>query len=578
MKFLSKFKRSTKTAVVAGVVAAFAFGLGVFSSATAENVSFSSTRDCDSNAVIYCGAMSVNQLINRYDNGSGSTSAKTIHDIYHYFGISSTEVHKMDNANTSDFSVHAGKVTSTGNVLINGNVVATNALTAGREYISGSTKVTYNGTTFYTRTPSVSFQSNSLDAFVVKENGQFAYAILASCGNPVKATPKPPTVKTPAYNITKQVKVKGTDDWKKDVTVKSGQHVIYRVVVKSTGDAAVKNLHVWDNLPAHVKAVPNTLTRNGNDVSSTNEKNFFNVGEGIVVDSLASGNSIVFRFEAVVGPNDTPETCQPETLTNAGVMKATDLDKKRDTADVNKKCQPLPPEYACVKLTKFQNSRTKYTFTTKATADNGAKIVKYVYNFGDSKTATVKTSKTTSKVSHTYAGNLATDKKYNVTVTVYVNVNGKVKAVTSAACKTSVTVKAAPAAECTDLVLTQANENKRNVSAVVKIATKNGATLNSVTYDFGDGSQPQMRNDLQAVSHTYANTVDSATVKATVTFTGAHAVPTSVCQAELSFTSEEETPPTELVKTGPGSTLALFAVVTAVAAFAHRTFLARRLS
>jgi uncharacterized repeat protein (TIGR01451 family) len=570
MKFLSKFKRSTKTAVVAGVVAAFAFGLGVFTSATAENVSFSSTRDCDANAVIYCGAMSVNQLINRYDNGSGSSSKKTIHDIYNYFGISSTEVHQMDNANTSDFSVHAGKVTSTGNVLINGNIVATNALTAGRQYISGSTKVTYNGTTFYTRTPSVSFQSNSLDAFVVKENGKFAYAILASCGNPVKATPK--ETPKPNYTINKQVKDKGTDEWRNSITVKPGTHVIYRVVVKSTGDAAVRNLRVWDNLPNHVKYVSGTLTRNGNSASASN---FF--GDGVTIDRLPAGETVTFRFEAIVGPNDTPEQCTDETLTNAGVMKATDLDKKRDTADVNKKCQPKP-EYACVKLTKFQNSRTKYTFTTKATADNGAKIVKYVYSFGDSKTATDKTSKHTSTVSHTYAGDLSTDKTYKVKVTVYVSVNGgPVKAVTSAACTAGVTVKAAPAAECTDLVLTQANDNKRNVSAVIKIATSNGAALNSVTYDFGDGSQPQMRNDLQAVSHTYANTVDSATVRATVTFTGAHAIPTSVCQAELSF-ENEETPPTELVKTGPGSTLALFAVVTAVAAFAHRAFVARRLS
>lgn len=576
MKFLSKFKRSTKTAIVAGTVAAFAFGLGVLSQATAENVSFSSTRDCDANAVIYCGAMSVNQLINRYDNGSGSSSAKSIHDIYHYFGISGTEVHKMDNANTSDFSVHAGKVTSSGNVLINGNVVATNALTAGRQYISGSTKVTYNGTTFYVRTPSVSFQSSSLDAFVVKENGKFAFAILASCGNPVKATPKE-TPKTPAYNINKEVKAKGTDEWRNNVTVKPGTHVIYRVVVKSTGDAAVKNLKVWDNLPNHVKYVSGTLTRNGNNASASN---FF--GDGITVDHLAPGDSITFRFEAIVGPNDTPEKCTDETLTNNGVMNATDLPKKNDTATVNKKCQPKP-EYSCIKLSSFQNSRTKYTFTAKANADNGAKIVKYVYNFGDSKTATDKTSKQTSKVSHTYAGNLSTDKTYKVTVTVYVSVNGgTAKAVTSAACKTGVTVKAAPAAECTDLVLTQANDNKRNVSAVVKIATKNGAALNSVTYDFGDGSQPQMRNSLQAVQHTYANTVDSATVKATVTFTGAHAVPASVCQAELNFTNEETPPseetPTKLVNTGPGSAIALFAAVTAIAAFAHRAFLARRLS
>ena len=567
MKILSNIKKSTRRVLLAGVVTAAVLGLGAFKVASASNVSFSSATDCDSNAVVYCGAMSVNQLINRYDNSAQATS---IHHIYSYFGISSTEVHQMANANTNALSVYAGKVTIDGNVTINGQTVATNALTAGREFISGSTKVTFNGTTFYTRPPRVSFQNNALDAFVVKENGKFAYAIIASCGNPVKATPTPTPV--PNYTINKEVAIKGTGDFQKSISnVKPGTHVIYRVVVKSTGNAAVKDLVVHDNLPKHVALVKNTLTRNGTNVTQTNEQNFFD--GGMTIASLAAGDQVVFRFEAIVGPNDTATNCVNETLTNTGVMTATNLPKKNSEATVSKKCAPKPV-YACTSLNAVFNSRTTYTFTARATATNGAVITKYVFNFGDSTSKTVTTNKVTATTKHSYPGNLSVDKNYTATVTVYVSVNGAAaQPVTARACRVTVTVKAQPLAECTDLRFTQ---NGRTVS-VQAVVAPSSATINQVTYDFGDSTTAVMRNDLNTVSHTYANDVDQATITANVTFRTPQGAPASVCQAQVNFTNEVTTPPTKLVNTGPGSVAGLFAAVTLIGAFAHRIFLARRL-
>jgi hypothetical protein len=74
-------------------------------------------------------------------------------------------------------------------------LVATNAMTAGRQNISGSTKMANGGTVYFMRPPSVSFKSSSLPAYVVMNNGRFSYAIIASCGNPVKATPVTPVTK-----------------------------------------------------------------------------------------------------------------------------------------------------------------------------------------------------------------------------------------------------------------------------------------------------------------------------------------------------------------------------------------------
>jgi hypothetical protein len=116
--------------------------------------------------------------MNAYD------SSAYVQKVWRSFGISKTDI-----ANLPTTAV-AGKVTATGNVYVDGQSrpVATGALTGGRENIKGSTAVTVEGITFYKRPPSVSFQQNSLPAFVSMADGKFQFAIIASCGNAVSAT------------------------------------------------------------------------------------------------------------------------------------------------------------------------------------------------------------------------------------------------------------------------------------------------------------------------------------------------------------------------------------------------------
>jgi len=147
----------------------------------ANALTISSSRDCDSNAVIPCGALSTTELRNDYNN----TSYGGVQALYSQFGISSDDMAKIES------TAQAGRVYKNGEVRVGDTVVATGAITAGREYIGGSSKTSAGGYTFYTRPPSVSFRVDSIAAFVVMENGEFKFAVLAACGNPVKATPIP---------------------------------------------------------------------------------------------------------------------------------------------------------------------------------------------------------------------------------------------------------------------------------------------------------------------------------------------------------------------------------------------------
>ena len=145
-------------------------------------------RDYSDNAVIKGGTYSMKELRHKYNNDT----TKGTKDIFRYFGITSDTVNNK--------KVSSGYVTRGGDVVVDGKVVADNAVTAGRQYIAGgSKKVSYSGTTFYTRKPSVSFQQSSLSAYVFfNSDGTFAGAVVKDCGNPVKADnkvkPKNPAV------------------------------------------------------------------------------------------------------------------------------------------------------------------------------------------------------------------------------------------------------------------------------------------------------------------------------------------------------------------------------------------------
>lgn len=162
-----------------------------------QALSVSSPRDCDANAVINCGALSTAELVNKYNADSN------VNVIYSHFGISRADIEAMNS------TAQASEVSSNGDVRVNGKLVATNAMTAGRQDIGSSQKVTTSGVTFFVRPPSVSFASSPLAAFaVMKPGGQFDFAILASCGNPVRAmpvTPAPAPMPKPTVTRTKTI-------------------------------------------------------------------------------------------------------------------------------------------------------------------------------------------------------------------------------------------------------------------------------------------------------------------------------------------------------------------------------------
>lgn len=134
-------------------------------------------RDCDANAIMWCGAYSKSELLNKLAKGDGHNSAANLQGIYRTYSVDLAEINAATN----------GSVTKDGKVIVDGKTVATGAKSIGRQNIPGSTPE--NGV--WIRPTSVSFKSPSLEAFVYMKDGQFQWAVLKACGNIATATPVP---------------------------------------------------------------------------------------------------------------------------------------------------------------------------------------------------------------------------------------------------------------------------------------------------------------------------------------------------------------------------------------------------
>ena len=378
-----------------------------FAGSRASALTLNGGEDCSANSVINCGATSTAELISKYNN---TGSYPGVHAIYNYFGITSTDVASLNN------TAVAGTVDKNGNVYVNNKLVARGAVTAGRENIDGSTKITYQGMTFYKRIPSVSFVVSSIDAFVVMNNGVFQFAILSPCGNPIIATP----VVQPTYsctNLTLNVASSDPDTVVADVTHASANGAIFKNVTYS---------------------IKNDTT-------------------GAITSMTGSDTNVKYTFSSY-GEQTIAATVN-FTL-DGKVVSATSNDCSKSITIA----QPSTPTYACILLTVSSDPSTPNSIIATSTysQSGGAQFSKAVYDFGDNSTATVN-SPTNLTINHTYTDTGT----YLVSVTYTFLVNGSSKSVSSLNCEKSVTFTPATVVMCTLPGLTQYPANSPNCATVV---------------------------------------------------------------------------------------------------------------
>lgn len=153
-----------------------------------NNQALAEARDCDSNAIMYCGAWSAGEFQQKFNaNKPGDLAA-----VYAHYGVNPAEIN----------SARSGIVTKSGQVIVDGKTVATNAYTVGRQTKPQSHTISIGGRTYYERNNTSNFNKD-FDAFVVLDQfGRFKYAVIKDCGNPVPATPVQPPAATSCDSLT----------------------------------------------------------------------------------------------------------------------------------------------------------------------------------------------------------------------------------------------------------------------------------------------------------------------------------------------------------------------------------------
>ncbi len=319
-------------------------------------------RDCDTVAVIKCGTLSQQELLQKFDQNAYGDLPK----VFGTFGISRDQLQ-------GDFV--DGIVWKDGRVTVNGKLVATNAKTIGRWYGAQPDKTRIEGTDRAYIMSVSNFVPDGHTAFVRMVNGEFKFAVIKACGNPVIAQPVP----QPKYSCDQ-------------LNMIQLNRTTYRFEAKASATNA--------------KIV----------------KYRFEFGDGQAVDS---DSAVVEHTYSQPGNYTIRLTALVEA--DGKIVPAT------SDACVKQLTVPPPPPmplYECTSLTAalISPDERRYRYSLTYRAENGATLRNVDFNFGDGQTMKGVTPQQLGNVEHTYAapGN------YTTTATLNFNLAEGVKSVNCA--------------------------------------------------------------------------------------------------------------------------------------------------
>ncbi len=191
----------------------------------------------------------------------------------------------------------------------------------------------------------------------------------------------------PAIEVSKEVKILGTDTWSEEVKAKSGDTVRYRIHVKNSGNTTLQNVVVRDILPTGLTYVAGSTT-----IVNTAHPKGVALSDGIVTDKginlgdYAAGAGAWLYFNATVD-KAVSEKCNNTLLRNVIQASAgTTTGTKEDTADV------LVDGKTCVdgfKIDKMVKLTSESEWHETVTAKGGA-TVDYRIRFTNTGNTTLK--------------------------------------------------------------------------------------------------------------------------------------------------------------------------------------------
>ena len=280
---------------------------------------------CQPQNVIECGATDRTNLVNQINNGDGIHN--DIKSIFAAIGITPEDVASADTV--------PGSITQSGNVLVGGQMVASGVM-MGERQTAGVGGTPFAGLVW--NPISTRFAPGiSQGAYVHMVNGQFSWAIITSCGNPVLtsfASQNSLTITKEVRNVTQDP---NSTTYSDSVNAKVGDVVRFRIHVTNNGGETDQNVIIKDTLPSHLTLEAGTaqvtfqqLVNNTWQVVTQNIPDA-DVAGGHNVGSLQPTQDAYLIFNAKVG-DDLPPGCS--NLIDTAFASSTQTGSKQATATV----------------------------------------------------------------------------------------------------------------------------------------------------------------------------------------------------------------------------------------------------
>lgn len=140
---------------------------------------------CDDYAIMYCGATSPSQFINKVNNDGRHNDHKAI---YADFGLVPSQYGKFVS------SAKQGTIRENGDIIVDGTVVGRSTMNVGRVHDSNFTQsVTINGQQYWGGSFGSTYHANTADVMAMfNDQGVMQFAVISSCGNPQRIVPNKP--------------------------------------------------------------------------------------------------------------------------------------------------------------------------------------------------------------------------------------------------------------------------------------------------------------------------------------------------------------------------------------------------
>jgi len=294
-----------------------------------------SALECKDRNVIRCGVNDRAELVANIKNDMA------LNRLFDSIGIYADDVANADAA--------PGIVKRDGSVWVGNTQVATGTIMGqrGTENIEGANTPWAGLNWAYTN---IMFgpDTNQQAAFVYMRDGQFLYAIVLNCGNPVLKELRPFHASMLLNKNVRNITADPNSTFAKSVEAKPGDIVEFRMEITDISQVTVEEIVASDALPAHLTLVPGsahaqvrTLTTSGWQTQD------LLISDTQIVSGQALGNfrpkQNSFVFLRATAGNDVPVGCT--NVVNTASAKSHQIPAITNTASVNicKTTTPPPP-------------------------------------------------------------------------------------------------------------------------------------------------------------------------------------------------------------------------------------------